>query len=331
MSFLLLLVMANLMTPAEYGYLNLFNTVIMILAVIVALSSEGYMSVAYFQEGLIGTKKTFSVVLAISTVIVIAFCGFVFISPDVLISKLELSKTILYFAILISFFTVFSNLFLDYNRMKEKIGIYGVFCIGCALLNFIVSLLFVGQLHLGWKGRVYAQLLCMIFFGGMGLFYFFTNHFYTKDSSTSFKPILIWSLPLIPHAATNFIRQGCDRYIINYYHTIDDVGLFSMALTLVNIITMIGFGFNQSLSVDIYKTLSDISIQNSQKKKKLAGQRNVLMGLYALTTVIAVAVTCFLIPIVLPQYTKALNYFIVLSWYGFGMYISVVYKLPVFL
>ena len=49
--FLLLLILANFISPAEYGYLSLFSTVIMILGFFICLSSEGYMSVSYFQEG----------------------------------------------------------------------------------------------------------------------------------------------------------------------------------------------------------------------------------------------------------------------------------------
>ena len=65
--------------------------------------------------------------------------------------------------------------------------------------------------------------------------------------------MLFWGIPLIPHSASNFFRQGCDRYIINAYYDISEVGLFSFALTLCNIIIMVGVGFNQVNSVNIYK------------------------------------------------------------------------------
>ena len=59
-SFILLLILANYIVPAEYGYLSLFSTVVMVLGYFMALSSEGYMSVAFFHEGESGIKKTFS-------------------------------------------------------------------------------------------------------------------------------------------------------------------------------------------------------------------------------------------------------------------------------
>lgn len=66
----------------------------------------------------------------------------------------------------------------------------------------------------------------------------------------------MWGIPLIPHLATSWIKQGGDRYIINYYYTLAEVGIFSFALNLSNIIDMIGAAFNQTNSVSIYQILS---------------------------------------------------------------------------
>lgn len=128
--------------------------------------------------------------------------------------------------------------------------------------------------------------------------------------------MLLWGIPLIPHMATTFIRQGCDRYIINAYHSIGDVGLFSFALNLSNIITMVGFGFNQSNSVDIFKTLSDNNLSKGEILQKVNRQKRTFLILY-LVVAIAVFIVCFsILPIILPKYSSALKYFPLLALYG---------------
>ena len=112
----------------------------------------------------------------------------------------------------------------------------------------------------------------------------------------------MWGLPIIPHLATSFIRQGCDRYIINYYHTISDVGLFSFALNLANIVVMIGVGFNQSNSVEIFKVLGDKTITNREKKQKLLFQRKQFAKIYCILTLITTVIGYFIFPLVLPKY-----------------------------
>lgn len=196
---------------------------------------------------------------------------------------------------------------------------------GCALMNLVLSITFIKVFQFGWPGRAYAQFVCMLLFGGFGIFYFLWNRFFAFDISSYYRQVLIWSIPLIPHAATTFIRQGCDRYIINYYHSISDVGLFSFALTLVNVITMIGFGFNQSNSVDIYKTLADDNINNGKKMDKLSKQRRLFIGIYIATTLLAVIVGALGVPLVMPKYDGAIMYFLILSVYGFGVCVYLLY------
>ena len=324
-SFLLLIIIANLMSPAEYGYLNLFNTIVMVIGFFVALSSEGYMSVAYFQQGEKGVAKTFSSVLFLSLVISSLCVGCIWLGGTWLSDSLKLPYHILFITVAICFFTVYNNIFLDMLRIKERVWKYGFFSCSCALANFIVSIILIKYCEIGWVGRAYAQVGCIALFGFIGLWFFFANGYFTRDIKTFVKPLLLWSIPLIPHAATNFIRQGLDRYIIDYFHSIDDVGLFSLALTLVNVITMIGFGFNQSNSVDIYKTLSSSTLKGNEKAYRLKRQRKMIMLVYVVSTIIAVAAMAFAIPIFMPKYIDSIKYFLILSVYGFGVCIYLLY------
>ena len=58
-SFFLLLILANFITPTEYGYLNLFNTVIMVIGYFITMSSDGYLSVSYFRDGKMQQSNVF--------------------------------------------------------------------------------------------------------------------------------------------------------------------------------------------------------------------------------------------------------------------------------
>lgn len=324
-SFILLLILANYIAPAEYGYLSLFSTVVMVLSYFIALSSEGYMSVAFFKEGESGIKNTFSCILIISVIMSFLICMILYICGDYISGLLDLERNILLYAVFIAFFTVFNHLLLDYYRIREKVVIYGWISCGGAFLNFVVSIFLVKILLLSWEGRVYAWLGCTILFGLIGMWYFLKAGYFTLQIRSYLKPILIWSIPLIPHLATAFIRQGCDRYIINYYHTIEDVGLFSFALNLVGVITMIGYGFNQSNSVDIYKVLGARDMSVANKLQHLARNRKMFLMLYFVITLVVAVIGYCITPVILPKYTDAMNYFILLSIYGFFVCVYLVY------
>lgn len=323
--FLLLLILAGYISPAEYGQLSLFSTIVMVVGYFMAMSSEGYLSVAYFREGQIGVKKTFSVVFFIAILMFAILTGVLFLTSNWITRLLDLPVEMLFCAIVICFFTVFNNLVLDFFRIHEHVKMYGFISCGNALFNFIVSIVLVKCLCLSWQGRVYAQTGCCILFGSYGLCYYIKRKYITGRIRTYWKQILKWSIPLIPHLAASFVRQGCDRYVINYFYDIDTVGLFSFALNLGNIITMIGFGFNQSNSVDIYKILGDKSLTPPQKCHVLLSLRRTFIRIYIICTVVLTVCGYFVFPILLPRYEGAMGFFLILSVYGFLVCLYLLY------
>lgn len=315
-SFLLLLILANYIAPAEYGYLGLFATVLMVIGFFMAMSTEGYMSVAFFKEGELGVKRTYSFIFYLAILMALLFVIILLSGGERLSQMLELSQTVLFLTVAIAFLTVFANVNLDYLRLKEQIKPYGLLSCGNALMNFVLSILLVKYCGLGWIGRVWAQLWCFLLFGIGSILFFYRKKMVVKVPINYCKGILLWGLPLIPHLAANFFRQGCDRYIVNNYHTIEAVGLFSFALNLTNVIVMVGAGFNQSNSVLLYKILGDKEIAELDKKAKIEKivKSNILI--YVILTLFIVVCMDLLVPFFLPKYAGSLIYFNILGIYG---------------
>lgn len=316
-AFLLLILLANYITPAEYGYLSLFNTVIMVMGYFVALSAEGYQSIVYFQEGKEGQRQVISGVSLIVCIFTLLFFITLLISGNIISDKLDLDIYTLFYALIISAFTVFKNMYLDNLRLHEDVKIYGIVSCSNAFLYFSFTLFMVISLNMNWYGQVTANLIVSVLYGGLAVAYFIKNDYLTRHVKHIFKPMLKWSIPLIPHAASSFIRQGCDRYIINEYHTIDDVGLFSFALNMANLIMIIGLGFNSSNSVDIYKTLGDKHLSNKDKKERLVYLRKTFTYIYLGCSCIIAFLGYIFVPLFFPQYTLSKNYFLILMVYGF--------------
>lgn len=315
--FVLLLILANYMPPAEYGYLGLFNTVTMLMGFFVCLQVDGYLGVSYFNDDKKGLKNTISCIYCTTLLMTLLIYLILIAGGSSLSDALSLPLDMVMLAIPICSLTVFVNINLDWFRLKEKVLTYG--CLSCsnALLNFILSIIFVKYLSMGWEGRVWAQAACILAFGCFGFVYFLQQKQVGVPTWSHWKRILVWGIPLIPHMATNFIKQGCDRYIINSHHSIDDVGLFTFALNIANIIIMIGLGFNQSDSVEVYKVLGNKEKSNKEKKIRLARRRHVFAKLYAFSTLVIVGLGYFIIPLLLPQYELAMNYFLFLGIFGF--------------
>lgn len=324
-SFLLLLVLANYIAPSEYGYLSLFNTILMLIGYFVAFSTEGYVSVSFFKGKEEGVKKTISGVLLNSIIISAFLLLLLLVFGESLSILLSLPLNVLYMSIVISVTTIMVNVYLDLFRVQEKIKNYGLVSCSNAVLNFGLSIYLIVILSMGWVGRVFAQMICYSLFGFLAFSFFLKRKMIWEIDFSHYKTMLLWGMPLIPHVATNFIRQGCDRYIIDYYHTIEDVGFFSFAFNLANIIIMIGSGFNQSNAVDIFKILGNKTLSVKEKEQHLIKQKAMLFKVYTLCSLGTILVVSLFVPLWMPQYAPSIPYFIILAFYAYFLCVYLLY------
>ena len=295
----------------------------MLLSFIMCFSGEGYLSVAYFQKD----KRDFKTYVTNISIIPLIVCPVVCILSLLLhllfpnFLGLNINNTIL--AIFISFFSLYVNLLLDYYRVKESIISYGCFSCSYVFLNFCLTIILIVFIGTNWYGRIYSMLICA------SLYTIFTILVFLKNSLLSLKclsfkvinEVIKWGVPLIPHASSIWIRQGCDRYIINYYYSTYEVGIFSFALNLANIMNMIGLAFNSSNSVDIYKTLSS---RNEGGIEKLQSYTKKMLLLFLVISIVISILLFVVVPILVPQYKSSLIYYLFLIPYG---YLQCVYYL----
>ena len=316
LNFILLIIIANFLTPEEYGSLSLFTTLIMLFGFFMCLSGEGYMSVVFFKKTFEEFRKSLTCICLIPCVMVVLSLLLLCVGSFITLELFGLKIIEVFYALTISFLTFYVNLYLDYNRIKERIIAYGIISCSFAFINFILTLLFIVLFNAGWHGRVYSLLFCTIIYAFFTVFVFLKNKLLTVSglSITTFRTIALWGMPLIPHATSIWIRQGCDRYIINDSYTMYEVGIFSFALNLANIMNMVGMAFNSSNSIDIYKSLSN---PTETLLPKLRGYTKKMIGFYTVISIGMMVVVSLFIPFALPNYSNSLIYYYLLVPYGF--------------
>lgn len=314
--FVLLIILASYIPPSDYGKLSLFNTAIMLLGIFLTFSTSGYFGISYFKEDKKVFHQDFTFIM-LMLIVTGAIAGIVLTLYGEELSVLAgISENLLWWALLIAFVTVPYQLHMDYYRLQEKVKLYGIMNLGNAILNAIFSLLLVITFSQGWMGRVNTQIYVTVLFGVIAIFFFLKKGFFDFNiRKDRMKLILFWGLPQIPHLATNWIRQGCDQYIINYNYSTQEVGLFSFALNMVSIITMIGMAFNSSNSVTIYQVLSDKSILD--KKAILKKNTYSIFAIYLSATLLTILFGVVFVPLLLSRYSECIPYFLLLSIYGF--------------
>ena len=316
-AFVLLIILARYIMPAEYGRLSLFNTIVQLMGFVIVLSCQGYFPVSYFQRKGELFRQDFTSIILILMGCTVILSAILLFSQNVLARFAELPPAYLWFALIISVFQEFLFLYNDYQRIQEKVVRYGLISCGFAIINFVLSIYLVVYKGLDWNGRVYAHLICTFAFGLFGIIALAKNKLFSKNVTwEGTKMILLWGLPLIPHQAAAWIKQGCDRFIINEVHTIEDVGLFSFALTLTSVIIMIGTAFNATNSVSIYQILSSEDSPYNKKEKLKRQTRNIGL-IYTVGYLFVLVFGSILVPFLMPKYTSCLPFFWITSLSGY--------------
>lgn len=308
-SFILLLVLANYLQPSDYGSLSLFNTFVTLLNIFISLSTASYVSVTFFQAKRGTLQKIIFIALGTSTVTLITFSSFLIILPNLAEKYIGINLQYLWLGLFICYFQVFTSLNLEVWRLKEKPLSYGIFSISLALLNFALTLWFIAGLDLNWEGRVYSQFSIYL------LYFIFSVKFLIKkkfivltlpDKSLIFETFS-YALPLVPHVMSFWLRQGLDRYIINYFWDNTYVGYFSFAMNISSIVVMIGQAFNSTNSVYIFKKLSEGYVKS---KEILDKQNRIMFWVFIFCTIFICMFAYALIGFFIPQYIGSLPYII---------------------
>lgn len=306
-SFILLIILAKYITPIEYGYLNLFNTLVTLLNIFISLCTVSYVTLSFFKKDKSELLKIINVSLIVSSIMLIILFVIISIFTNHLEHLIGIDYEYQVIALLICYFQIFNAINLDIWRIEEKPISYGFYSLGVVLLNFVITLFLIIGLEQGWLGRVYSQLSVSFIFGIISIIILIKRRYFALiwPGLSLFKETLLYCLPLIPHIASFWLRQGLDRYIINYYHSVEDVGLFSFALNFASIIGIAGMAFNSTNSVYIYKKLA---INYSEVKASLKKQTRFMLLFFLCLTILVAVVVSIGIPLIVPHYTASIAF-----------------------
>ena len=322
-SFILVLILAKFLSPYEYGQLNLFTTFVTLVNIIIPLCTVSYITVSFFQRTKIIVRQIITTALGTTTLMLALLSVLLVLFPHFFVRCLGFPLADIWFGLLICYFQVFYTLNLDIWRLEEQPLKYGIFSLSFATCNFILTFALIVYYKLGWEGRIYAWfLLGLLYFVISFVFLIKRNYLHISIPPLSLiKETLVYSIPLVPHSLSFWLKQGMDRYIINFFHDPSAVGYFSFALNIAAIIGIIGTAFNATNSVYLYKQLS---LGYNNVKNTLRRQIHLMTLVFFAVSVLVALLAWGIITFIVPQYAISLQYVLPLT---LGAFFQCIYLL----
>jgi O-antigen/teichoic acid export membrane protein len=142
---------------------------------------------------------------------------------------------------------------------NKNIKMFGIYKILLVTINIILIYVLVDLLELSWQGRLEGIILSNIFI--IILMYIFTfnslRDYRFKMEFSLFKEYLKYGLPLIVGLGAAWMTTQMDKYIVLYYFSMKELGIYSFGYTIGMSFIIINQSMVNAVSPKIYKILKD--------------------------------------------------------------------------
>lgn len=255
-SFLTIPVFTRLLAPSDYGNISVFMTLTNIFSILFILGADGALYRYYFEKkddffSFMGTNFIFLVFADALFVILLLFL------KDFIISFFSLEWELYFYAIISSLMSIPFLFLLNYYQCSLKSRTYSVLNIikysSITILAIVFILFMKEKLYLG---RIYGELfvgLILWVFSLVIIIKYSRFHFDFKY----IKYTLLFGIPLLPGALSQFVLNFFDRLIINQVNGENEVGLYSFAFNIGMVMNTFVMGMNQSWAPLFYDRLKN--------------------------------------------------------------------------
>ena len=266
--FLLLPVLTEELTEAEYGIVAMILVVVSVVTPLMTVGVTGAISRAYFREEIADFPayigNTLYIVLAGFLTVTAAF----FAGEGFLSSFTGIPQPWLFACIFIALGDFLIAINLVTYRVKFEAKKFAAIKISQTILLFGITFLLVVGYDFDWRGVIIARLVVLFLFSGVSIFELVRNRLLKfKINRTYIRNALLFGVPLLPHLLSGFIVNTSDRIFITNILDVSRTGTYSVAYQIGSVIDLISNSFNLAWSPWLFMKLKDFNKNYSIIKK----------------------------------------------------------------
>ncbi|ENO8808617.1 oligosaccharide flippase family protein [Photobacterium damselae] len=266
--FLLLPVLTRYLSPAEYGQIAMFQTLLAGISTFIGLNAIGAANRKFYDDDIDETVLRQFNGSCVHILIVSSFIAFIgiFLFQNQLSEFLAIPTSWILASVVISAFGFITSMRLGQWQIRSQAKWFGFLQVSSSLVNMLLSLLFVIVLTQGAQGRIDAQVItgvfaaivaCVLLYKDKLLQVFVWKPLYIKEA-------LFFGMPLIPHHVGFFLISAVDRFVINQKLGLTDAGIYMVAVQLSSAMAIVFDAINKAYVPWLFERLK----RNNYKEKK---------------------------------------------------------------
>lgn len=277
---LLLPFLVVVLEPEDYGLVDLFRSISMVLVPMLGFSAVQSIGRFYFdlEESLfkkfVSSIQLFQLGMALLALVVILL-----ISPWLSITY----QTLFLLCIAHFFFGQFIESILVVYRVKEKPKSYLVVRVFHITLELaLLFLLYKSLTQLDWTFRVYPTVIASMVTAILVMYQYYKIGYKIYFSKALLGKALIYSSPLILHMISGYILNIGDRFFIKYFLDEKALGNYAVAYQIGMAVNFFYTSFNLAWTPTYFKWMKEKKYAQIKKIKKLVYTALPVLGAFVL-------------------------------------------------
>jgi len=224
-------IMTRVFSPSDYGVMDLITTTVSFMTLILAVNINGgifreYFDVADREKGVL----LFSGISPIMILVLVVDLVAVLLAGQIsnILFRTGIYSNVIRLALLQIPIMILVEHFLILLRFLKRAKVFFVISVLDIILFVFFLLFYVVYLKFGIAG-VYMATLSTKSILLLPLFYKLARYYSVKIDIRHIKNVMSFSLPLLPAVFVNLYLAKASTYFLNFYSSLENVGLYSIA------------------------------------------------------------------------------------------------------
>ena len=286
--FFILPILSHFLLPSDYGVIANFSVILSVVSIFVMIAIDGAIGVNYYKY----SKEELSKFIfngfcwIFSSFLLFCLLSFVFQQEIYDLTKIPLLYQLK--LIVMAFAATITSINLSLWRLEEKPMSFGIYQIAQTIVSFTIIIVLVIIYKEGWKGNADGLFFSTVLFGLFSLILLFKRGYFKPHFSKMYiNEILVFGLPLIPHALSIWIRSGIDRLYITNFIGETATGLYATGFQFGILVSFLTMSFNNAFVPYLYKNLSESNkdLLETNKRKLVRLTYLIILGLICVSLI----------------------------------------------
>ena len=292
MSFILLPIVSYFLPPSELGIATNFTVLTSLIILLAGLAIVNSVPYFFYEQNREENVSLVSNLLMLCLGLSVVIGGLAACFSQLIFEYLQLSLHIQLLGVVFVIGSLISSINLILLRLENKPKQFAVLQVLQIILHALFVILFVIVLRGGGEGKIYAEVLVFSIVGMIHLVMMLKKGYISfRFQMPWIKRLLRFGIPLLPHSISFWLKGGMDKVFITTYCGLQFNGLYSMAISVSSVYTMLMQSFFNAYTPYLQKRLADLDGgQSYDEKRSIVKQIYLIYALFGVVGISAIVV-----------------------------------------